>query len=641
MAQMKKTKKAEITPGFDPAYLFNTGENYQAYRYLGVHREEDHWVFRVWAPRAAHIELTGDFNHWGGQEMVLDPDTGIWEGRVIEDIEGSYYKYRIYHHDGTAVMKADPFAVSSELRPGTASKVTELGDYHWKDSAWMRRRRTWNTYKNPLNIYEVHFGSWMRHPDGRFYNYTELKEKLIPYVSEMGYTHIEIMPIMEYPNDESWGYQLTGYYSITSRFGTPEMFRDFVDAAHLAGIGVILDWVPSHFVTDEQGLRYFDGTATFESMDYNKAFNKGWGTMHFDFSKHEVQSFLISNAFYYLNEFHADGLRLDAVSSMIYLDYADKSYIPNILGGNTDLEALEFIKRLNTVIRRELPGVLMIAEESTAFEGMTDPVETGGLGFHYKWNMGWMNDILRYIEMLPEHRVFNQRLLNFSFVYSFNEKYILPLSHDEVVHGKKSLVEKQPLDLYNKFAGFRLLMSFMYMHPGKKLNFMTNDIAQRMEWRYFSELEWIGLDNPDHAGAQNLMRQLNHLYETEKALYEIETEPECLELLDVENPQCLVKFLRRGSRKKDFLVCCFNFDFQQNEGVRLGVPYEGTYEEVINTELTEFGGIWTKTQGRFKTKRGETDGMPFYIEVISPSLSGLIIRPVALKGDRKPTQSSK
>ncbi len=427
MAQMKKKKNEELTAEFNPGYLFNTGDNYQAYRYLGVHQEEDRWVFRVWAPRAAHVELTGDFNSWGGQEMVLDPNTGIWEGLVEGDIEGTYYKYRIFHHDGNSVLKADPFAVSSELRPGTASRITELEDYHWKDSAWMRRRRNWNTYKNPLNIYEVHLGSWMKHPDGRLYNFTELKEKLIPYVSEMGYTHIEIMPIMEHPNDESWGYQLTGYYSITSRYGTPEMFRDFVDACHLSGIGVILDWVPSHFVTDEHGLRYFDGTATYEHMDFQKAFNEGWGTMHFDFSKHEVQSFLISNAFYYLNEFHADGLRLDAVSSMIYLDYAGKSYIPNAEGGNTDLEALAFLKKLNTVIRQELPGVLMIAEESTAFENMTAPVEAGGLGFHYKWNMGWMNDILRYIEILPEHRVFNQRLLNFSFMYSFKEKYICPV----------------------------------------------------------------------------------------------------------------------------------------------------------------------------------------------------------------------
>lgn len=638
--QLKNKKTEELTSEFDAAYLFNTGDNYQAYRHLGAHREDGYWVFRVWAPRAAHIELTGDFNSWGGQEMVPNVATGIWEGRVLENIEGSLYKYRVHHHDGSFVMKADPFAVRSELRPGTASVVTELLDYHWKDSSWMRRRRVWNTYKNPLNIYEVHLGSWMKHPDGRLYNYTELKEKLIPYVSEMGYTHIEIMPIMEHPNDESWGYQLTGFYSITSRYGTPEMFRDFVDACHLAGIGVILDWVPAHFVTDDHGLRYFDGTATYEPMDYNKAFNEGWGTMHFDFSKTEVQSFLMSNAFYYLNEFHVDGLRLDAVSSMIYLDYGDKDYIPNAEGGNTDLEALAFIRKLNSVIRAQLPGVLMIAEESTAFEGMTNPVEEGGLGFHYKWNMGWMNDILRYIEMLPEHRVFNQRLLNFSFVYSFKEKYILPLSHDEVVHGKKSIVEKQPLDLYNQFAGFRLLMSYMLMHPGKKLNFMTNDIAQTMEWRYFSELEWVGLDNERHAGAQNLMRELNHLYSTSKALYEIETEPESIDLLDVENDKCIVKFLRRGSRKKDFLVCCFNFDFQQVEGVRLGVPYEGTYEEVINTELMEFGGIWTKTQGQFKTKPGETNGMPFYIEVISPSLSGLIIRPVALKGDRKSGKAS-
>lgn len=626
---------AKAGPVVDPGYLFNKGENYQAYRFLGAHREGEGWVFRVWAPRAAHIELTGEFNHWGGQPMARQEDTGIWEGRVDGDVEGALYKYRIFHHDGKVVLKSDPFAFASEVRPGTASRVSELQPMTWHDANWLRQRRAFNPYKNPLSIYEVHLGSWMRHPDGRFYNYSELKERLIPYVSEMGYTHIEIMPIMEHPNDESWGYQVTGFYSPTSRYGTAEMFREFVDAAHQAGIGIILDWVPSHYVTDEHGLRYFDGTATYEPMDYNKAYNEGWGTMHFDFSKHEVQSFLISNAWYYINEFHVDGLRLDAVSSMIYLDYAGKSFIPNEQGGNTDLAALEFLKQLNTVIRAHFPGVLMMAEESTAYAGMTEPVEEGGLGFHYKWNMGWMNDILRYIEILPEHRVFNQRLLNFSFMYAFKEKYILPFSHDEVVHGKKSLVEKQPMDLYNKFAGFRLLMSYMFMHPGKKLNFMTNDIAQWMEWRYYTELEWVGLQNEKHAGAQNLMRQLNQLYSRERCLYENETESDCIDILDVENPQCLVKFLRRGGRKKDFMVCLFNFDYAQLEGIRIGVPYEGVYEEVINTELREFGGVWNETQGRFESKKGETDGMPYYIEVISPSLSGLIIRPVALKGDRR------
>ncbi len=636
----KKQKKGESAV-VDPAFLFNTGDNYQAYHYLGAHREGSGWVFRVWAPRAAHVELTGEFSNWGAQEMVKDEATGIWEGRVDEDVEGALYKYRIFHHDGTAVLKADPFAFASEVRPGTASRVAELKEFTWRDTTWLRQRRAFNPYKNPMSIYEVHLGSWMRHPDGSFYTYTELKDRLIPYVSEMGYTHIEIMPIMEHPNDESWGYQVTGFFSPTSRYGTAEMFREFVDAAHQAGIGIILDWVPSHYVTDEHGLRYFDGTATYEHMDYNKAFNEGWGTMHFDFSKHEVQSFLISNAYYYINEFHVDGLRLDAVSSMIYLDYAGKSYIPNEEGGNTDLQALDFLKRLNTIIRTEFPGVLMIAEESTAFEKMTDPIEEGGLGFHYKWNMGWMNDMMKYMEILPEHRVFNQRLVNFSFMYAFKEKYVLPLSHDEVVHGKKSLVEKNPLDLYNKFAGFRLLMSYMYMHPGKKLNFMTNDIAQWMEWRYYTELEWVGLQNEKHAGAQNLMRQLNHLYREERCLYENETEASSIDILDVENPQCLVKFLRRGTRKKDFLACVFNFDFNQVEGVRIGVPYEGVYEELINTELQEFGGAWSKTQGQFVTQKGETDGMPFYIEVISPSLSGLIIRPVTLKGDRRKSSAGK
>ncbi|PKK40265.1 1,4-alpha-glucan (glycogen) branching enzyme, GH-13-type [Clostridiaceae bacterium JG1575] len=631
----KKQRNKRVPLQLNPGYLFNMGANHEAWRYLGAHFEGGAWVFRVWAPRAAQVDLTGDFNQWGLQPMIQDEDTGIWEGIVSEDISGSYYKYHVVHHDGREVLKADPFALEQELRPGTASVVAKMDPYDWKDAAWMRRRRAQNPDKKPLNIYEVHLGSWMRHPDGRFYTYGELKERLIPYVVEMGYTHIELMPVMEHPNDESWGYQVTGYFSVTSRYGTKEEFKAFIDACHGAGLGVLLDWVPSHFVKDEHGLLYFDGTATYEPMDYHKAFNPGWGTMHFDFSKTEVQSFLLSNALFYLKEFHADGLRLDAVSSMIYLDYADKAFTPNEKGGNTDLQAIAFLQHLNEVVQDEVPGAIMIAEESTAYEKTTWPVSQGGLGFHYKWNMGWMNDLLAYMEMLPEHRVLSQRKLNFSFVYCFKEKYILPFSHDEVVHGKRSLLEKQPLDLYHQFAGVRLLLAYQFCHPGKKLNFMTNDIAQRMEWRYQSELEWVGLEHEKHAGVQHLVHTLSELYRSERSLYEQEMEPQGLEVLDAENPQCIVSFLRKGSRKKDFLVCLFNFQAEERKAVRVGVPYEGIYEEVLNTELLEFGGTWTKTQGLFVAKAGQTNGQSFYIEVILPQLAGLVIRPVHLKGDRR------
>lgn len=634
IAKNKEKKKTDnVVP--DAGYLFNTGENNRSYNYLGAHFSGDGKTvtFRVWAPGAQYVEVTGDFNSWQGHGMERK-NTGIWETRIEGLQEGQLYKYRITKNDGSVVLKADPFAQKSELRPGTASVLYRYQDFKWSDKDYLKKRRLKNTYRNPLNIYEVHFGSWMRHPDGSFYTYTDLKERLIPYVKDMGYTHIEIMPLMEHPDDGSWGYQVTGYYSLTSRFGTPEMFMDFVDECHKEGIGVILDWVPSHFVTDEHGLRYFDGTACYEYMDHERAFNRSWGTMHFDLGKPEVRSFLISNALFYMDRYHVDGIRMDAVSSMIYLDFGGRAYTPNKYGSNIDLDAIEFIKKLNDTVRAEYPGVLMIAEESTAYEKMTEETDKGGLGFHYKWNMGWMNDMLRFMSMNFEHRVFNQRLVNFSFIYSFKEKYILPFSHDEVVHGKKSLLDKQPGDLYKKFGGLRLLLTYMFMHPGKKLNFMNNDIAQMMEWRFYSEQEWVGLANDKHRGVQDLVRDLGKLYTTDPAAYEYDCEDKGIDLLDLENPEVIFKFLRRSSKKRKFLACVFNFDLLERKGVKVGVPYEGEYEELINTESIRYGGTWTEKQPVFTAKKGETDGMPYYIEVISPSLSGLIIRPKKLKGER-------
>ncbi len=635
MAEKALKNKKIISTSLDPAYLFNRGENYRVYNYLGCHRtSDDEFTFRVWAPKAQDVSLTGDFSEWEPLSMNFLENYGIWETTVKAEV-GHLYKFRVTHLDGNVRYKADPFAFRSELRPNTASMVWEDGDFDWTDANFLRKRKMRNSYINPMSIYEVHPNSWMKHPDGRFYSYTDLKERLIPYVLEMGYTHIEFMPLTEYPNDESWGYQVTGYYSLTSRFGTPDEFREFVDECHKNDISVLMDWVPSHFVTDEHGLRYFDGTATYESMDYHKAYNEGWGTLHFDFSKTEVRSFLISNALFFMDRFHIDGLRVDAVSSMIYLDYGGKDYIPNKEGGNTDLEAIEFIKTLNTVMAAEYPGTVMAAEESTSYDGMTTPVDEGGLGFTYKWNMGWMNDILRYIGMEEHHRVLNQRLLNFSFMYCFKEKYILPLSHDEVVHGKKSIADKAPEDTYSKFATMRLLISYMFMHPGKKLNFMTNDIAQFMEWRWYQELEWVGLKDGKHSGMQNLMKELNHLYKDSPCLYEKDMEHSGIDILDVENPDALVKFLRRGRKKKEFYVCVFNFRRQEKQNVKIGVPYEGIYTEVINTEMEKYGGTWTKGQGEFRTVKEEYNGMPYYIEIISPSLSGVILKPKKLKGDKK------
>lgn len=620
----------------DEGYLFNIGENYRAYNYLGNHRNEDGSVtFRVWAKNARNVYLAGDFSNYNEIEMNKNDSTGIFEVTVSNASQYDTYKYKVVSFDGKAVWKADPFAVFSEHRPKTASFVYEIDNYSWNDTSFLRKRRMRKSDINPMNIYELHQASWMKHPDGRFYSYRELADKLIPYLLQQNYTHVEIMPLMEHPNDESWGYQITGYFSISSRFGNPGDFMYFVDECHKNNLFVILDWVPSHYVTDEHGLIYFDGTPTFESSDYQKAFNKDWGTMQFDYNKSEVVSFLISNALFYFDKYHVDGLRVDAVSSMIYLDFGNKNFTPNIHGGNINLEAIEFIKKLNTVVKENFEGVVMCAEESTDYNGVTRSVNEGGLGFDYKWNMGWMNDILRYIQMETKHRVLNQKLVNFSFIYAFNEKYILPFSHDEVVHGKKSLVEKFPGDDYQKFQGMRALISFMFAHPGKKLNFMTNDLAQKLEWRYYQELEWGSLSFKRHRGMNNLYRKLGEIYKNYPAMYELETKREGLTVLNSQNERLLIKLIRHSKKKKEFVVTVSNFSNEEYQFEKIGVPYEGQYELILNTEMSEFGGTWSESVQYYSTNIGEVDGMPYYIEAIVPSLSSVYFIPKKLKGDRK------
>lgn len=630
--ELAKKKKDLIV---DEGYLFNIGENYRAYNYLGNHRNPDQSVtFRVYAPNAQNVFLAGDFSNYENLQMEKNNNTGIWEITTKAN-EYDTYRYRVIQHDGKYVEKSDPFAFFSEHRPKSASFVYEIKDFDWTDASYIKKRRMRKPEINPMNIYEVNIASWMKHPDGRFYSYREFADRIVPYMKDMNYTHLELMPIMEHPSDESWGYQITGYYSITSRFGNPDDFRYLINLCHENDIAVILDWVPSHFVTDSHGLIYFDGTATFESPDYGRAFNKEWGTMQFDYARSEVISFLISNAMFYLDKYHVDGFRVDAVSSMIYLDFSNKNFTPNIYGGNGNLEAIDFLQKLNKVVKKNYEGIVMIAEESTDYNMVTGAVEDGGLGFDFKWNMGWMNDILRYIAMDYDHRVLNQKLANFSFIYAFNEKYIMPFSHDEVVHGKKSLLEKHPGDDYKKFQGLRALISFMYAHPGKKLNFMTNDIAQRMEWRYYSELEWIGLTNPMHNGIHHLFRELGKIYAQYPAMYELDCDRSGTQVLNSQNEKLLIKLIRKSKKKKEFVVTVTNFSLNEYKEERIAVPYEGEYKLILNTESVEFGGTWTENINFYKTNKGETDGMPYYITAIVPSLSSLYFIPSKLKGDRK------
>ncbi|SDQ17706.1 1,4-alpha-glucan branching protein GlgB [Carnobacterium viridans] len=619
-------------------YLFNTGEHFDSYLTMGCKKDsykgKDGFRFTVWAPNAKSVGLTGEFSDWHmGIEMERIGETGCWTVFNEQAIEGQCYKYRIEQSDGTVKLKIDPYAFEFEVRPNDASIVKNLPEKKWRDGLWTASKKRFSIYERPLNIYEVHLSSWKHHEDDSWYTIPELQQELIPYVKKMGYTHIEFMPLMEHPLDASWGYQLTGYYAVSSKFGTMEEFQNFVEAAHLANIGVLMDWVPGHFNRNDYGMVYFDGTPQFEYKDKDKAENNRWGTMNFDLGKDQVQSFLISNALYWIEQFHLDGLRVDAVSSMLYLDYDIGEWKPNEDGSNHNKVGVKFIQKLNEKVFERHPDTLMIAEESTAWSKVTKPVYMGGLGFNYKWNMGWMNDTLKFFEMNPSSRKHHFNLITFSFMYAFNENFILPFSHDEVVHGKKSLMHKMPGDRYNQFASLRTLEAYMMVHPGKKLNFMGNDYGQFLEWRIHEGLEWESLADEMNAKHLHFMESLNMLYKKEHALWEIDHQTQGIQILDADNAtETILSFIRKGKKTRDFVIVICNFVPNERKGYKIGVPFEGTYEECLNTEMHEYGGVWTKLQGPFKTIKETTHQQDYTIELIVPAMSVLILRPKRIFG---------
>ena len=576
----------------DDLHLWNEGTHYRLYEKLGSHRVDGGVQFAVWAPNADSVSVLGDWNGWDPATNPLSPRgvSGIWEG-FVEDVErGAAYKYRV--GNGRFIgEKADPFAVHTETPPRTASKVWDLG-YEWGDGEWMENRAGHNTLDAPMSVYEMHLGSWRRGQGGRHLTYVELAEQLPAYLVELGFTHVELMPVMEHPFYGSWGYQTTGYFAPTSRYGTPQDFMTLIDSLHRAGIGVILDWVPSHFPTDGHGLGLFDGTHLYEHADPKKGFHPDWDTYIFNYGRAEVPAFLISNALFWLDRYHADGLRVDAVASMLYLDYSRRKgqWIPNRHGGRENLEAIAFIRRLNEVVYQEYPAVQTIAEESTSWPLVSRPTFLGGLGFGLKWDMGWMHDTLVYLSREPVHRSFHHHELTFRAVYAFSENFMLPISHDEVVYGKRALLEKFPGDDWQKFATLRLLLAYMWSQPGKKLLFMGSEIAQRSEWSHDDQLDWALLDVPPHRGIENLVTDLNRVYAEEPALHELDCDPEGFEwAVPNDAANSVVAYFRRSSGGEALLVAV-NLTPVPRHAYRIGVPGPGRWVEILNTDAEPYGG---------------------------------------------------
>ncbi len=617
-------------------YLFNEGTLVRAHQKLGAHLVEHEGVsgtvFVVWAPAAERVSVVGDFNQWDGRRLPMRPRgaSGLWELFVPGIGEGTIYKYEVKSRNGGyLVKKADPYAFAAERRPNTASVVHDLNGYIWGDQAWLAERKTRQDLSAPISVYEVHLGSWRRHTDGSFLSYSELAETLIPYVKDLGYTHLELLPIAEHPYDGSWGYQVTGYFAPTARFGGPNEFRDFVDRCHQAGLGVIVDWVPAHFPKDEHGLGYFDGTHLYEHADPRQGEHRDWGTLIFNFGRNEVRNFLLSNALFWLDEYHIDGLRVDAVASMLYLDYSRKAdeWVPNKFGGRENLEAVDFLKRFNELVHQEHPDILIFAEESTAWPMVSRPVYLGGLGFDLKWNMGWMHDILEYVQKDPVYRRYHHNGLTFSLIYAFTENFILPFSHDEVVHGKRSMLHKMPGDDWQRFANLRALYGFMYAHPGKKLLFMGGEFGQFNEWNAQTGLDWYWLDREFNAKLRNFVRDLNNVYATEPALHEVDFTWEGFEWVDFRDvDNSIVSFIRRGRDRNDAIVVAANFTPLPHHGYRIGVPAPGYYRELLNSDSVHYGGSNLGNSGGLEAQDLAWQNQPYSLQITVPPLGVVYLK---------------
>ena len=613
---------------------FYGGNLCDAYEYFGAHPArrggEDGWVFRVWAPNAKAVSVVGDFCGWDRNARPMARNgQDMWEAFIPGLREFDAYKLAVTGPKGDVTLKADPYGFHAETRPGTASKLYDLSGYAWRDKAWMKRRREKLVYDNPLNIYEVHLGSWRRRENGAFYDYRSLADELSAYVSDLGYNCIELMPVTEYPFDASWGYQVTGYFAATSRYGTPKDFMYFVDKMHEKGVSIILDWVPSHFCKDTHGLRDFDGTSCYEYEDPRKREHLSWGTRVFDYGRGEVKSFLLSSAAFWLKEFHIDGLRVDAVASMLYLDYdrRDGEWSPNIYGGHENIEAIEFLRELNRMAFSIDPGVMMVAEESTAWPLVTRPTDVGGLGFNLKWNMGWMNDMCHYLKLDPWFRQFHHKDITFSLMYAFSENYVLPISHDEVVHMKGSLRGKMPGDDWGQLAGVRGFTAYLYAHPGKQLTFMGAELGQWHEWDFANEIDWYLLrENEENRQTQAFFRAINRFYRESPELWEIDFGWEGFEwLVPDDNQNNVVVFLRRD-RKGNELVCAINFSPNPYEGYRFGVPSKKEYAEVFNTDRPEFGGSGWNFNGTVPCERVESHGREASVAIKLPPYGAVFFR---------------
>ncbi len=626
-----------VTSEYD-IHLFNEGNHHHIYEKMGAHLIEHEGVegvsFAVWAPNAKRVSVIGDFNSWDGRvyPMRILGSSGIWEIFIPGLVEGEKYKFEILTKDDDLLLKSDPYAFYSEKRPATASVIYDLDDkYEWNDEEWLNKRSETNWHEEPMSIYEVSLTSWSRVPEegDRFLTYREFADELVGYLKENNYTHVELMPVSEYPLDESWGYQVTGYFSATSRFGKPEDLMYLIDKFHQNDIGVILDWVPGHFPKDSHGLGKFDGSALYEHLDPRKGEHKEWGTYIFNYGRNEVKNFLISNAIFWLNKFHIDGLRVDAVASMLYLDYGkeDGEWVTNKYGGRENLEAIEFLKYFNSVTHEYFPGILTIAEESTSWEGVSKPTYLGGLGFSMKWNMGWMNDTLDYIKNDPIHRKYHHGELTFSLIYAFHENFILVLSHDEVVHGKKSMLDKMPGDFWQKFANLRLYYAYMYAHPGKNLLFMGGEFGQWKEWSATKSLDWHLLDYGPHKKLLDFNRELNGLYQQENAFWEIDFDSEGFEWIDCNDAEnSTLSFVRKGKREDDIIVCLFNFTPVPRENYRVGLPEAGKYEEIFNTDQKKYYGSGFASNGVLESEEKEWQGRDNSVEVSIPPLGGIYLK---------------